>query len=1021
METISIESLSEPDCLATIAKLDSSSVEADVSAAIQALKLACAPSSTTLSPASAANCALLAKMGGLAPLAALLCEELTPLDQRNDVCSILEAMLSVDEPTTMGAVTSQLALLNVHQAVDVNIRRPLCATIQEMNQGSRRNRLRVAGSLNWSGTRQSKLTRAHGCSQDYARALMLTLSSQVDGLRHVVANGSINGLLNALDRDSYFDWEEAKRAGVMTRQLEVAVVVRRLNAIWPLADALKGADGSQQAGRLLTLANIRISQQLRDLVHAALASQRDGHWRTMLVAIAELEKLVQLEDASIAHDLCKQKGLVTELGCMLVDCCKLGYTVAIMPLASILTLLCRANCGMSGSTMRSLLLSTGILEAASSWWVMPDAQPDAYGPRALAVGCDPIKLLLVQPADSTAATSGVAGALGLRFWPAADRYLLVKNHRGHGLLEVSGIIEGGPAAQAIESSSAIDTVRPGCMLTAIGEQSVVGWRAHDTLQLLEARQMQRPLLLTFQAPAAEKSSMTDSTDNLWVVVAPGGAAATESLEVSPAWQDTPARLLPASQTVQICELKSTSWGQQRGKGKPIDPPSELPDSVLDSYSTPMPSNVASLESHAMGTRNERWEVGGWISLVSASGVRLIEPIALHLGNTLIALQHMVRSVAFGPPRSTDLVNEDQNEWKVVAERAGAALAQCISKLSKSSETTQSTDSTAETLTDGYTELLFRLAMLPELQLAIICGGGYEALCARASESLLASAAVAAMSDLYRQEQHTGMGSTSNHLTLDPVQVALLVDVITTALANGQLYVEVDGVENISVADLTAALASLPSNVHGRKILANCGSTVMPMIAAALQWPVAHCFNPDQPPPVDSLHVQAACINILQHFVADGEYLPLVASENRIFQELERLLSAAPTEATRDAAMCCHFGISAFVLGRDYARADLQPRLHEADCDRQKLLTDINKLQAEAARLHSSSAPDADQNKRLHMVEETNAVLEENAKRAEAEMNHLRDQLALARQVAAEANAKITTQNVQIGKMIAAQL
>ena len=148
--------ISEEECLETIAKLDQlnsdgllEETRADVNAAIQKLVQACAPPST--SPVSAANCALVAQMGGLAPLSALLCNESTFSSVRVDVYGIFEAMLSVDEPATMATVFSQLALLDVHLAVQSDIQRPFSAAAKNLPAGNRRNPLRAAGSLARSG------------------------------------------------------------------------------------------------------------------------------------------------------------------------------------------------------------------------------------------------------------------------------------------------------------------------------------------------------------------------------------------------------------------------------------------------------------------------------------------------------------------------------------------------------------------------------------------------------------------------------------------------------------------------------------------------------------------------------------------------------------------------------------------------------------------------------------------------------------------------------------------------------
>ena len=114
-------------------------------------------------------------------------------------------------------------------------------------------------------------------------------------------------------------------------------------------------------------------------------------------------------------------------------------------------------------------------------------------------------------------------------------------------------------------------------------------------------------------------------------------------------------------------------------------------------------------------------------------------------------------------------------------------------------------------------------------------GGYEALCAQAGESILATAAVAATSELYQRER----GESVEQLVLEPALVAVLVECLSRALAAGSLRydhpelqvstpahakhpggmliwgpggcrVTVDGVADVSVADLMVALAGLTS-------------------------------------------------------------------------------------------------------------------------------------------------------------------------------------------------------------------
>jgi hypothetical protein len=61
---------------------------------------------------------------------------------------------------------------------------------------------------------------------------------------------------------------------------------------------------------------------------------------------------------------------------------------------------------------------------------------------------------------------------------------------------------------------------------------------------------------------------------------------------------------------------------------------------------------------------------------------------------------------------------------------------------------------------GYTQLLFRLAMEPCHHADIIRARGYEALCAQASRSLLAVAAVAAMTATYQEEREAAAAATN---------------------------------------------------------------------------------------------------------------------------------------------------------------------------------------------------------------------------------------------------------------------
>ena len=309
------------------------------------------------------------------------------------------------------------------------------------------------------------------------------------------------------------------------------------------------------------------------------------------------------------------------------------------------------------------------------------------------------------------------------FWPAADRFLLVKNHRGHGLLEVRELLPGGLAPAAVAEAGGgggggVRPLRPGCMLTAIGEQSVVGWRAHDTLQCLEARQAERPLALHFQAPAAaqEDAPGLKCEGSLWVVVAPCGAAATAELEVSPAWQDTPAVLLAPGQTVAVTEIKSTSWGQQRVRGLAAEPPDEEPAAGVGGGLGAADTGGDAAEEVAAAAAAGKEVAGGWISLVSAGGGRLIEPIALHLGNTLVSLQKLVLAIVAGLSRSALASPALLDDWELVARRAAAALADGVSEGSRAGVQAAPT---AVALIDGYTELLFRLSMVPELQPAVV--------------------------------------------------------------------------------------------------------------------------------------------------------------------------------------------------------------------------------------------------------------------------------------------------------------
>lgn len=129
---------------------------------------------------------------------------------------------------------------------------------------------------------------------------------------HQIATGAVTGLLDALDPTSYHDWAKAGVTGM--RQTEAAIAVRRLNAEWPLADALPGLEGATLLRRLIQvssaptaafgvlrgaysrglsrrqLSDTCIRQRLVDLVDAAVASQ---HY-AMLTAVSELERLLQV-------------------------------------------------------------------------------------------------------------------------------------------------------------------------------------------------------------------------------------------------------------------------------------------------------------------------------------------------------------------------------------------------------------------------------------------------------------------------------------------------------------------------------------------------------------------------------------------------------------------------------------------------------------------------------------------------------------------------------------------------------
>ena len=128
---------------------------------------------------------------------------------------------------------------------------------------------------------------------------------------------------------------------------------------------------------------------------------------------------VGLDGADIAYEICRRPPLVERLAGLLVGYCAVQGTVVVLPLASILTRLCEQN-----ESTKLLLAQRGVLEAAAAWWTADEATGAGFAPS---VGCETIEVALGHAEHHPP-------ALGLTFWPAADRYQLVKQHRGHGLL-----------------------------------------------------------------------------------------------------------------------------------------------------------------------------------------------------------------------------------------------------------------------------------------------------------------------------------------------------------------------------------------------------------------------------------------------------------------------------------------------------------------------------------------------------------------------------------------------------------
>eukprot|EP01051_Picozoa_sp_SAG22_P018935 SAG22_NODE_3339_length_1770_cov_0.929982_3_plen_183_part_01 len=160
---------------------------------------------------------------------------------------------------------------------------------------------------------------------------------------------------------------------------------------------------------------------------------------------------------------------------------------------------------------------------------------------------------------------------------------------------------------------------------------------------------------------------------------------------------------------------------------------------------------------------------------------------MHLDKTMVALQRLVLAAAVGRGAA---LGDAPEVWGPIAERAAAALAVGIVDASEAAADAgrPASPNAAGVLIAGHTELLFRFAMVPTLQLQLIQAGGYEALCAHAPDSLLATAAVAALTELYQEKN----GPEAEQLALQPALVGRLCVCLAGALAAGQLEVALEG-------------------------------------------------------------------------------------------------------------------------------------------------------------------------------------------------------------------------------------
>ena len=345
--------------------------------------------------------------------------------------------------------------------------------------------------------------------------------------------------------------------------------------------------------------------------------------------------------------------------------------------------------------------------------------------------------------------------------------------------------------------------------------------------------------------------------------------------------------------------------------------------------------------------------------MSASGNRLLEPLALHTGRLLQALQRLVLAIASG---REPLVSPRVDGWALVAERASTAL---VELTAASLEQTESELSAS--LSHGYTQLLFRLAMEPCHHADIIRARGYEALCAQASRSLLAVAAAAATTATYQEEREAAAAATNTaaprvgddsgetvggaaavedgELELESGLVSRLVECFAKALAGSVLEVAVEGLW-VPVVDIANAIMGLAGNSSGRHALAECALTFK-ALAAGMAWPRLGAFDPDKPPPMEAADVQGACINAITQIIVDVVYMPKVVAEPTLLDELRHLSQNAQTLEAREAASVCQYGLVAFLAGQQQQEDANEQRQDANDLAQKQSAATIARLQVGA--------------------------------------------------------------------------